>query len=108
MGSAGIMERSALSTSNDINFGNKKAGGAGSSGQTAVTMGSHGIMQRGGLNVAGGATEDRVCGAIRSIPSTKYTCTRTLKRVPLLVEACLARHAPRGLVRLGFELPLLR
>ena len=25
-------------------------------------------------NVAGGATEDRVCGAIRSIPSTKYTC----------------------------------
>jgi hypothetical protein len=51
-GSAGIMERTALSTSNDINFGTKSAGGVGTSGATAQTMGSHGIMERGNLNVS--------------------------------------------------------
>jgi hypothetical protein len=50
-GSASVMERSAISTSNDINFGTKAAG-VGSSVATMQTAGSHGIMQRGALNVS--------------------------------------------------------
>jgi len=50
-GSAGIMERTQLNTSNDINFANKMVG-TGSSEMSAQTMGSAGIMQRGAINVS--------------------------------------------------------
>jgi len=50
-GSYGIMERTELNTSNNINFGNKNAG-TGSSEMTAQTMGSAGIMERGSINVS--------------------------------------------------------
>jgi hypothetical protein len=50
-GSYGIMERTELNKSNDINFGNKNVG-TGSSEMTAQTMGSAGIMERGAINVS--------------------------------------------------------
>jgi len=45
MGSLGIMERSHVDTTNDINFGSKQAG-TGSSESSKLSMGSHGIMER--------------------------------------------------------------
>ena len=50
-GSYGIMERTELNKSNDINFGQKNVG-TGSSEMSAQTMGSAGIMERSALNVS--------------------------------------------------------
>lgn len=50
-GSYGIMERTELNKSNDINHGNKCVG-TGSSEMSAQTMGSAGIMERSSLNVS--------------------------------------------------------
>jgi len=50
-GSYGIMERTELNKSNDINHGNKCVG-TGSSEMSAQTIGSAGIMERSSLNVS--------------------------------------------------------
>ena len=46
MGSAGVMERSAVSKANNINFGAQAGGGGGGAGVSRMNMGNYGVQQR--------------------------------------------------------------
>lgn len=50
MGSAGIMDRTHVSTSNDINFGAKSAGTGSNSGVSKLNQGSYGIQEKGAID----------------------------------------------------------